>query len=246
MAEVVIYYHLYNKKSGSFSVSSQPAQTKLAVEPVRLTNRISTVFLRLSKFAALVGIGLILTFYAPNVLAWSQNAINAVEANFSLNSTEVQTLKATANVARPAYQPPFDPLLSPVNKLVIPAIGVDGNINEATLDNYESALKNGVWRVSDFGAPNANSMPIILAAHRFGYLAWTDIFRRQNSFYNLPKVKVGDVVEINWQQRHYVYEVYSEAQGTAITDYSADLILYTCESLTGNQRFFVYAKLIKI
>jgi LPXTG-site transpeptidase (sortase) family protein len=139
----------------------------------------------------------------------------------------------------------LDPLLSKVNRIIIPSIGVDGDVHEATLDNYEAALKEGVWRVSDFGAPNDNSMPIILAAHRFGYLAWTNLFRRENSFYNLPKVKVGDIIEINWQQRHYVYEVYATDTGTAITDYSADLILYTCESLTGNQRFFVYAKLIQ-
>jgi sortase (surface protein transpeptidase) len=266
MAETVIYYHLYNKKSGTvvlsplastleseslpvepdlLQIDPAPAVT-LSQSPALKANNVSRTFLNLSKFLALVGIVLIVVFYAPNVLAWGQNAINGIEANFSLNTTEVQTLKATANVARPTYQPPFDPLLSRVNNLIIPSIGVDGSINEATLDNFESALKKGVWRVSDFGAPNANSMPIILAAHRFGYLAWTDIFRRQNSFYNLPKVKVGDVIEINWQQRHYVYEVYSEAQGTAITDYSADLILYTCESLTGDQRFFVYAKLIKI
>lgn len=237
MAEVIIYYHLYNRKSGIVTVSGGP---------VKRVNKVSAAFSVLSRIFALAGIALILTFYTPSVLAWSQNAINSIEANFSLNATEVQTLKATANIVRPTYQPPFDPLLSPVNSLIIPSIGVDGTVNEAPLDNYESALKKGVWRVSDFGAPDDNSMPIILAAHRYGYLAWTNIFRRQNSFYNLPKVKVGDVIEINWQQRHYIYEVYSENQGTVITDYSADLILYTCESLTGSQRFFVYARLIQV
>jgi sortase (surface protein transpeptidase) len=89
-------------------------------------------------------------------------------------------------------------------------------------------------------------MPIILAAHRYGYLAWTDLFRRQNSFYNLPKIKVGDTVEIDWGQRKYTYGVYTTEEGTQITDYSADLILYTCESLTGDERFFVYAHLIQM
>jgi sortase (surface protein transpeptidase) len=231
MAEIIIYHHIYNKKFGTLSLSQKP-------------NKVSTAFLLASRLFALAGITLIISFYSPNVLAFSRTVVSAVEANFNLNSSEVQNLKATANIVRSTFLPPFDPLLSKVNRVIIPSIGVDGDINEATLDNYEAALKEGVWRVSDFGAPDDNSMPIILAAHRFGYLAWTNLFRRENSFYNLPKVKVGDIIEINWQQRHYVYEVYATGTGAAITDYSADLVLYTCESLTGNQRFFVYAHLI--
>ena len=240
MAEFIIYNHIYNKKFGTLDLSQKPVQ-----EVVLKPNKVSSVFLLASRLFALAGIALIISFYSPNVLAWSQTVVSAVETNFKLNSSEVQSLKTTANIVRSAYLPPLDPLLSKVNRIIIPSIGVDGDVHEATLDNYEAALKEGVWRVSDFGAPNDNSMPIILAAHRFGYLAWTNLFRRENSFYNLPKVKVGDIIEINWQQRHYVYEVYATDTGTAITDYSADLILYTCESLTGNQRFFVYAKLIQ-
>lgn len=247
MAEVVIYYHLYNKKFGTVNISSQPVGTGIpVVMPTKSKVNLSTVFLRISIFSALLGIALILFFYVPKVLAWSQNTINSVEANFTLNSTEVQNLKTTSKVVRQAYQPPFDPLLSPVNRLVIPSIGVDGEIEEATLENYEAALKKGVWRVSNFGAPDNNNMPIILAAHRYGYLAWTNLFRRQNSFYNLPKVKVGDTVEIDWGQRKYTYGVYATEEEIQITDYSADLILYTCETLTGDKRFFVYARLIQI
>jgi sortase (surface protein transpeptidase) len=58
-------------------------------------------------------------------------------------------------------------------------------------------------------------------------------------------MRVGDTVEIDWKQRKYTYEVYATDKGTEIADYSADLILYTCESLTGDARVFVYARLIR-
>ena len=64
------------------------------------------------------------------------------------------------------------------------------------------------------------------------------------SFYNLPKVKVGDIITIDWQQREYKYGVYKTENGEEITDYSADLILYTCINLSGPERVFVYARLI--
>jgi sortase (surface protein transpeptidase) len=113
-------------------------------------------------------------------------------------------------------------------------------------ENYEEALKVGVWRVPDFGTPYERKAPVILAAHRYGYLRWSVPYRLKNSFYNLPKVKVGDTVEIIWRQRKYIYEVYAEGKGEEITDYSADLILYTCEDLTSPVRIFKYARLIRV
>ena len=87
------------------------------------------------------------------------------------------------------------------------------------LSDYETALKKGVWRVPNFGDPYNRERPTILAAHRFGYLAWSVKYRLANSFYNLPKLKEGDRVEINWLQRKYVYEVYATGEGEEITDY---------------------------
>jgi len=246
MAEVVIYYHLYNRKSGTLDVSPEPPHAESAVEPTRSSGRVSNLFLKLSKFSALLGIALILFFYTPKVLALGESVVNATFENFRMSKTEVQTLRSDLNVSKPVYNPPFDPRLPSTNRLLIPSIGVNTDVQEATLTNYEEALKKGVWRVSDFGAPNDNAEPIILAAHRFGYLAWTDSYRRNNSFYNLPKVNVGDLIEIDWNQRKYLYEVYATSKGSTILDYSADLILYTCESLTGDNRIFVYARLIVI
>jgi sortase (surface protein transpeptidase) len=243
MAEVVIYYHLYSRESGTLDVSSNLVRP---VVPEKTANRASTAFLKLSKFSALVGIALILFFYTPKALAWGESVVNATFENFRMSKTDVQTLKSDLNISKPVNLPPFDPRLPASNKLLIPSIRVNTGIQEATIDNYEEALRKGVWRVSDFGAPNDNSEPIILAAHRFGYLAWTDSYRRKNSFYNLPKANVGDLVEIDWEQRKYLYKVYATSKGTVILDYSADVILYTCETLTGENKIFVYARLIQV
>ncbi|HLE49544.1 MAG TPA: hypothetical protein VI791_00170, partial [Patescibacteria group bacterium] len=101
--------------------------------------------------------------------------------------------------------PLFDPSLPKENGLLIEKIGVRGEIHEG--DNWAEILKTGVWRVPDFGTPEDDALPIILAAHRFGYVTWTNSFRTLNSFYSLPKLKVGDRVEIVWNQRKYVYEI---------------------------------------
>ena len=85
-----------------------------------------------------------------------------------------------------------------------------------------------------------------MAAHRFGYLKWSDSYRRQNSFYNLPKLKKGDVVRIIWKQRKYVYEIYGLEEGEEILDYSADLILYTCKFLDSSVRIFRYGRLLEV
>jgi sortase (surface protein transpeptidase) len=234
MAEVIIYHHLYNRKFGTVDVFPKPGKPT------------GNLFLKLSKFSALIGLALILFLFAPKAVTWGSDVINNTFENFRMTSVEVQTIKTDSAVSKPVFTPPFDAKLPKTNQLLIPSIGVNTNVQEATLDNYEVALKKGVWRVSDFGAPNDNAEPIILAAHRFGYLAWTDSYRRKNSFYNLPKVETGELIEIDWNQRKYLYEVYAVSKGKVILDYSADLILYTCQTLTGEEKVFVYAKLIVI
>jgi sortase (surface protein transpeptidase) len=143
------------------------------------------------------------------------------------------------------WQPPVDDSLPKVGWIKIPAIGVTTEVVEASSSAYEQALSKGVWRVPELGTPADRLKPTILVAHRFGYLSWSNRYRRENSFYNLPKLKVGDRIEIVWAQRKYTYEIYAGDQGTQITDYSADLILYTCQYLESDQRIFKYARLLE-
>jgi sortase (surface protein transpeptidase) len=244
MSEVIIYHHIYNKQFGTLNVSSQPAAVPTCVVPGKPHGGIAPFFVKLSKYSAAIGIALILFFYTPKVLAWGESVIGVTFENFRMSNTEIQTLQSDLNISKPVNNPPFDSRLPKINSLLVPSVGINTSLQEAVLDNYEEALRKGVWRVSDFGAPDDNGRPIILAAHRFGYLAWTNSYRHKNSFSNLPKVEVGDLVEIDWNQRKYLYEVYATSKGTQLLDYSADVILYTCETLTGENKIFVYAKRI--
>lgn len=196
---------------------------------------------------AFAGLVFLVASFAPSVWYWAK----AKSSNINFSKLILTTAENHPSVIGhqsldiKAYQPPFDPTLTTQNRLKIPAIGVDTRIWEATYDNYEEALRKGVWRVSDFGTPADRTKPTILAAHRYGYLAWSNLFRRKNSFFNLPKLKVGDTVEIIYKQRKYTYGIYATQKGEEITDYSADLILYTCISLSGPERIFEYARLLK-
>lgn len=143
------------------------------------------------------------------------------------------------------WQPPVDPSLPKGEWLAIPSIKVKTEITEAAAAKYEDALRVGVWRVPDLGTPDNRTKPLILVAHRYGYLKWSNTYRMLHSFYNLPKVTVGDKVAVVWQQREYVYEIYAGDEGKEISDYSADLILYTCKYLQSDQRIFKYARLVK-
>lgn len=237
MPEIVIY-HSY---SSSADIRPKINKTKLSVAKI-LSN--------FSKMLFWAGIVLILVGWGPSV--WYQVKSGGMEkiSQFILTTaTSVNPKKVTPTKGvekKETYQPRFDPKLPVDPRLKILSIRIDTGINEATPDNYEQALKKGVWRISDFGTPDTQEKPVILAAHRFGYLAWSIPYRLKNSFYSLPKLKVGATVEIDWQQRKYLYEVYAEAKGEEITDYSADLILYTCESLSSPVRIFKYARLLRI
>jgi len=135
--------------------------------------------------------------------------------------------------------PDVDPSLPIKNGLIIDKIGVRGEIHEGT--DWEKILKLGIWRAPEFGTPEQTTYPVILAAHRWGYLDWSPSFRKLNSFYNLPQLKVGDTVKLVWNQRPYEYKITATETSTKITNYSSQLILYTCQLWNSPSRFFVYA-----
>jgi hypothetical protein len=139
--------------------------------------------------------------------------------------------------------PPQDPTLPEGRWLVIPRIGVRTELQETI--NEEEALAKGVWMVPDYGQPGDTTMPMILAAHRFGWQWWwqTDYWK-YHSFYLLPDTEPGDLIEIIADQRKYTYEIYAGEEGDEITDYDAHLILYTCKFLNSPIRHFRYARLV--
>lgn len=167
----------------------------------------------------------------------SQSITSQAKANVVAPTETVSTIEISRDASLPEG-----------HYLSIPKIGVDTIIWEGESDNYDKALKKGVWRVNDFATPDMatpnSGKPVILAAHRFGYIEWTQEYRLKNSFYKLPDLKPGDEVEIVWNQHRYKYQVTKLEEGEQISDYSSDLILYTCKYLVSPIRIFVYAKLI--
>jgi sortase (surface protein transpeptidase) len=206
-----------------------------------------TYYATFAKLFAAAGIVMFIIAFAPSGWYFLSSRLG-IERNTKVIADTVKSAEIS-NLSPhkiSVYQPVKDSTLPQEPRLIVSTAGIDTRIYEATEDNYEEALKKGVWRVNNFGTPYEREKPIILAAHRFGYLKWSIPYRLKNSFYNLPKTQVGDTVEIIWNQRKYTFAIYAEEEGEAITDYSADLILYTCKDLESDVRLFKYAKLIEI
>lgn len=138
--------------------------------------------------------------------------------------------------------PPLDPNLAKENFVLIDKIKVYSPIQAG--EDYIEALKRGSWIVPEFGDPINSDKPIILASHRFGYSSWSTDMRQKISFYNLPSTTQGDIIKILWDQRIFEYEIYKLEESSYITDYNADLILYTCKFFNSPIRIFRYAKAI--
>lgn len=179
-------------------------------------------------------------------------ALQASETIKSPSPSQTQLPSEIRNLTSEISLPEVDPSLPAENGLIIEKIGVRGEIHEG--DDWQTILKQGIWRVPSFATPITSpalsregvgegfTQPVILAAHRWGYLDWSASFRKLNSFYNLPQLKVGDKLTIVWDQRPFEYEVYATDTGTEILDYDANLILYTCQLWNSPVRFFVYAQ----
>lgn len=135
--------------------------------------------------------------------------------------------------------PDFDSDLPEESYLLIPDIKVSSPIGQSSTP--EDSLKDGTWMASEYGTPEDNSLPIIMAAHRFGYVYWERETRNRVSFFNLPDTGIGDSIEIIWNQRKYEYVIYAADESSFIKDYEADLILYTCKYFNSPQRIFRYA-----
>ncbi len=135
------------------------------------------------------------------------------------------------------------------NWLIIPKIGI--RTQPIITKDPTDALNQGVWQAPEFAEPGDFDKPIIMAAHRYGFkYMWEkvvegELYALRNIFYNLPELEVGDKVEIIHDQRRYNFEVYESQEGEEITDYNADLILYTCKHLRSDVRIIKYARYLE-
>lgn len=127
------------------------------------------------------------------------------------------------------------------NMLTIGKIGVQSEILEGV---DEATLDKGLWRRPNTSTPALGGNTVI-AAHRYKYTTGP------NTFYNLDKVAVGDLISLIWQGKQYVYQVYAtktvSAMETSIEGKSEQpiLTLFTCTPLwSSTNRLVVQARLL--
>lgn len=151
-------------------------------------------------------------------------------------------VKGIANVIL-KESPPAEkeqPLIPQDNRLVISKISVDAPITEGGDD---SALKIGMWRRPLSSTPNKGGNTVI-TGHRFQYTSGP------NTFFNLDKIAVNDLIFVYWEAKEYIYEVYETSivlpNRVDIEDNTNEsiLTLYTCTPLwTSKERIVVKAQL---
>lgn len=218
-------------------------------------NNLLNVFFGLLMLSASV---VLIALYSPDLYRSifkdkAQNNANsaAISQEKSLNNLAEAQSFAENQVEEPVPTPvqtrylPEQNLNLPVGDwLTIPLIGVNTQLQKTP--TAEEALSTGVWWVPEFGLPGDLTKPMIVSGHRYGWeWWWKSDYWRYHSFYRLPELQPGDLIEIISEQRKWTYEVYAGEEGTEITDYQADLILYTCKFLNSPLRVFRYAKLVK-
>jgi len=190
-----------------------------------------------------------LVFY----LSWSQLGQNLIPANngrilFQAADLPVKGVKEIDPEAQAdaGFLPAQDPSLPLGDWLIIPQVGIETQF-KVSVDPTE-ALTSGVWLEPNYGQPGKDdSLPIIMAAHRFGWNWWWQSgYWKKNSFYLLPEVNEGTIVEVISNQRKWVYKIVAKEEGEEISSYNTDLILYTCKQLGSATRYIRYGELVKI
>jgi sortase A len=123
------------------------------------------------------------------------------------------------------------------NRLYIPAIGVDVAIVEG---NSEAVLEKGAWhRRPENGNPEKGGN-FVLSAHRFQMGLTPQQTSAQSPFYHIDKLKEGDVIRVDYNEKRYTYEISRKYQvdrfAIAIENPSVDakMTLYSCD-LRGEQ-----------
>lgn len=208
-----------------------PAQTKSWAKKIFLGFLNIVIILSFMIGGAIFVPKIVFAFYEPNTIVASTN----------LTSTALGgDLKNGSNHS--SYLPELNPNLPAENWLEIPLIGVRTVLQETADDQV--ALDQGVWLDPQFGVPGEGKT-VVMAAHRFGWKWWwKDEYWKYHSFNLLPETQVGDLVEVTYGQRKFVYEIYLATEGEEITDFGADLILYTCKHLNSPIKYFRYARLL--
>jgi len=187
------------------------------------------LYLQISKWTLTVGIILTIGYFllAP--------AINGVfhplpkEPQFPYSSSILppeQTNKTESD-----FKPPEE------STIVIPSIGVNSPIKYGG----DSFSNKTVWHDRNSTVPGAGGN-IVMVGHRFSYKTG------DNSFYYLPNLKVGEIIQIFWNKKEHLYKVTESMEVEAdqieiLTPSETEkLTLYTCTPLwTAHKRHVIIA-----
>lgn len=170
-----------------------------------------------------------------------------IEVSSNDSNGQIVAADAAGNPEFVPQLPAKDLTLPTQNSIKISGITVDAPIIQG--QDPEQALKQGAWIAPEFKTPSGNALlnrnePVIIASHVYGYPDWDEDFRDRIAFAGLDDLQAGDIVEIVWQQRKYIYEITAGEVNTEISSYDHDLILYTCVDLSGSdERVIKYANL---
>lgn len=158
---------------------------------------------------------------------------------FSLNTKNAQTIKSLER--KITALPPTDTTntSNQQNQLIIPSMLLDAPIHTGS---DARTLRQGLWLRPQGSTPDRGGNTVI-AAHRFTYT------NPKGTFYHLDKVRVGDAMQLTWNNKAHRYIVSEvkvvKATETAIESPSAKprLTLYTCTPLwLPNDRLVVIAE----
>lgn len=126
------------------------------------------------------------------------------------------------------------------NSIEISAVNIQGRIVTST---DPGTLETAFWHKGETGTPEKGGN-MVITGHRYKYLP-----PYTNTFYNLDKINIGDIIKITWNNQLYFYsverifEVNPEDVYIETKTGSHQLTLYTCTPLwTANKRLVVTAK----
>lgn len=124
------------------------------------------------------------------------------------------------------------------NRLVVSSMGVDSQI----LEGDANTLNKGIWHVPGTSSPDKGGNTVI-SAHRYKWLPPST-----KTFWNLDKVKVGDLITVTWNDKDYMYQVKKteivKPNRVDILNNTKDpkLTLFSCTpKFTSKNRLIVYA-----
>lgn len=154
--------------------------------------------------------------------------LSCVAAVISLNTAPLSHAAVQTSSSKPPAAKPA-PKKIPDNRIIIKKIGVEAPLVETK--DWKSALRKGMWRVQTTSQPDKGGNTVI-TGHRWLYKP-----PHKRTFYNLDKLKKGDLVTVVWYGVKYDYKV-TETKVVKPTEVSIleqtkkpRLTLFTCTPL---------------